>query len=802
MNPDPGNPASVLRARLTPLAACLAAALAMGVADSRATAFGAGRTTPLAVIDTTAPIVVGNCNDAGAGSFRQAVADAPAGSTIDLSQLQCSTITLSTGTVFIDEPDLTLHGPGADLLTITSTGAGTGQRTIAAYASGTLHIDHLTISNQTTACLYSQPDLYLDHAVVTHCNATGSTVYNGAGIFAGHDATLSHSEVSYNSLLFALGTAKGGGIYAQHDLTLEHSVVSHNSVDSASPYLAAGGGVSVNSTLKAYYSVIFANAAGQNAYSEGRAGGANVMNAELHHSTISGNVANYGVGGLGVLGVGLLYNSTISGNQGFRRGGLYCNCSALGLYSNTIAANIATSALDGGGITIAPSFPPNLMFYNNLVANNTSSGQALDLYIGPEGGIVDGSNNLIVSSSGFGALPLDTITGVDPHLLPLADNGGPTKTMALPLDSVAIDAGIDVAGLVSDQRGEPYLRTAGPAPDIGAFENNQPRLLLGPAGLEFGNVRVGSNSAAMTFTASNFGGFDLHLVMDVPTAPFHRTGGTCSAPPITIAGGQSCSIAFGFSPQVSGDAEQILAFTSDSGTDGADGQITLHGMGVIGLLEASPSTLDFGSVKAGDVSPSLSVHLKNAGTATLDITDVDSPAAPFVAAGGSCGTPPTALVPNASCTLDYRFAPTVAGSAVQTLFVQSDGGNVVFNLQGTGLEGDLTITPTMLDFGNVGVGDSAIAQSVTFGNNGGATIHVSSVEPAIAPFAATGGSCGAPPFDIAPSASCTVAYLFEPASEGVASQALAVNSDAGVGQVSLIGTGVIDDRIFKGDFDP
>jgi hypothetical protein len=68
------------------------------------------------------------------------------------------------------------------------------------------------------------------------------------------------------------------------------------------------------------------------------------------------------------------------------------------------------------------------------------------------------------------------LTKVNPMLGPLANNGGPTMTQALPRSSPAVDAG----GLPSssscpaaDQRGE--SRPWGPACDIGAFELHYPR---------------------------------------------------------------------------------------------------------------------------------------------------------------------------------------------------------------------------------------------------------------------------------------------------------------------------------------
>src|SRR5690606_7928345 len=43
--------------------------------------------------------VVSNCNDSGAGSLRKAVAAAAEGDTIDLTQLSCSFITLTSGEI-------------------------------------------------------------------------------------------------------------------------------------------------------------------------------------------------------------------------------------------------------------------------------------------------------------------------------------------------------------------------------------------------------------------------------------------------------------------------------------------------------------------------------------------------------------------------------------------------------------------------------------------------------------------------------------------------------------------------------
>src|SRR5262245_42101012 len=90
--------------RLHPLAACLAALCGLGDASA----------TPA---QPSGAIVVTNCLDSGSGSLRAAVQAAGPGTPIDLTQLPCSLITLTTGRIDITHDQL-LQGPGAGLLTI------------------------------------------------------------------------------------------------------------------------------------------------------------------------------------------------------------------------------------------------------------------------------------------------------------------------------------------------------------------------------------------------------------------------------------------------------------------------------------------------------------------------------------------------------------------------------------------------------------------------------------------------------------------------------------------------------------
>ena len=78
---------------------------------------------------------------------------------------------------------------------------------------------------------------------------------------------------------------------------------------------------------------------------------------------------------------------------------------------------------------------------NSIFADNISPGGTVDLAVVAGGGVVSLDYSL-VETPGTG-VPAGTgnLTGVDPQLGALADNGGQTLTRALPETSPAVDVG-------------------------------------------------------------------------------------------------------------------------------------------------------------------------------------------------------------------------------------------------------------------------------------------------------------------------------------------------------------------------
>ena len=97
---------------------------------------------------------------------------------------------------------------------------------------------------------------------------------------------------------------------------------------------------------------------------------------------------------------------------------------------------------------------------NTLLATNAPGGNS-------SGALTDLGHNL--SSDGSCAFTnVGSLNSTDPRLGLLANNGGPTLTMALLPGSPAIDAGDNASAPPTDQRGIP--RPVGAFADIGAYE--------------------------------------------------------------------------------------------------------------------------------------------------------------------------------------------------------------------------------------------------------------------------------------------------------------------------------------------
>jgi CSLREA domain-containing protein/uncharacterized repeat protein (TIGR01451 family) len=374
----------------------------------------------------------GSCDDgAGNCTLRAAIEEAnalPGDDTINFSVT--GTINLqgpdpgSPGTAFFINGNVTINGPGARVLSVRGEGAAERYRIFTVTPDVTVNISGLTMSNGHTAD-----------------SAPASAGGQGGGIVNSGTLNLTGVAVSGNRTgngNFGDG-GRGGGIYNDGTLTLVNCTVNGNGTgDFISGFGGSGG-------------------SGGGIFNDGT--------LNVTHSTVSGNQTGAGGGG---------------GSGG--HGGGILNRGTTTLTGSTITGN-STGGPDasGGGVSQEGG---TVTVRNTIIAGNADS-----FGLGPDffGTAASQGFNLVgntAGSSGF-TQPTDQ-TDVDPQLLPLADNGGPTETHALSPTSPAVDKGKNFATdsdnnpINTDQRGSPRpvdLNDAtypnamdGDGSDIGAYE--------------------------------------------------------------------------------------------------------------------------------------------------------------------------------------------------------------------------------------------------------------------------------------------------------------------------------------------
>jgi Ca2+-binding RTX toxin-like protein len=292
--------------------------------------------------------------------------------------------------------------------------------------------DSLTISgNNSSRIFYIFPTAGQTPVTISGLTLTGGrAVGGGAAIFSKYaNLTVANAVISQSSTMSAGSSDSGGGIFTKDGgLTVRSTTISGNSAGEQ------GGGI---------YSLHYSPSPG----------------LTIEDSTITGNSAGKGGGGAA-------FYEFASGTG-----------ASLKLRDATVSGNRAGTA--GGGIATYAGASRSMV--NTIVADNTAfSGPDVVVY-GAVGTPFDASFSLVEDPSLANLTGGSNVTGQDPKLLPLADNGGGIPTQALDVGSPAIDQG-QATGV--DQRGAPRpfdlvgVALAGDNDaDIGAYE----RVLCGKA---------------------------------------------------------------------------------------------------------------------------------------------------------------------------------------------------------------------------------------------------------------------------------------------------------------------------------
>ena len=354
-------------------------------------------------------------------------------------------------------------------------------------------------------------------------------------------------------------------------------------------------------------------------------------------------------------------------------------------------------------------------------------------------------------------------------------------TLSLTPDSKASLPG-EMSYTPADEPDSPRpLTTVTGQPEVAWINQYLFDLEVDPATLHFDNTYIGS-TVVKTVTVTNHGTEPGYL--DVFTT------GDCAqyslpglSGPVTVPVGGSRVIDMAFTAVDQHAVYCNLALNPDLA------EVPMVGTGQV-AFEIVPSQVNFGTVGYLQTE-TRTVTITNIGSASFFIDPTIPASCPdfFIANGGG----PTEVLPNSEWYIDVSFRPSSGGD--QTCQLDLDEFLPPVLLQGSGLDPAYAwdISPAILDFGSVIVGDS-VDMLVTITNTGDLPLPVVPVVELFCPaFTALSGT-----FQINPGTSGTVIVRFAPGYQGTWSCTLDLGSI--LPDVQL--TGIATPAIISWDMSP
>jgi hypothetical protein len=402
--------------------------------------------------------------------------------------------------------------------------------------------------------------------IVDGSTFSGNSAHIGGALALKYDGSFTMRDSTVTSNQGVGANSAGGGIaLGLVGMHIRRSTISGNSA-------ASGGGLTAYS---AKYASFVENSTISDNTATSIGGGAVLLplkyDGGLRNTTVTGNKAPQGAGvviGSFAAGRAIVDRSTITGNGNGSTsvGGGIAVAQVTGggveVLNSTVTGNTAT---DGGGVAVGlgsavftfdedGNKQGRLDLDNSTIAANTGSGVFLNSYTsGTVTKSADiGMNSTIVAGNGVdtdrkdnataggitaafsliqspGDAPLTStgvITGQDPLLGALADNGGPTTTMLPAGISPVLDAGRAGATILTDQRGQPRTVDTGLSNTAGADGTD-----IGAVELPASSVVVPSTDPVLTVSAGK-----TPIGSATPLLPVSSTPITCTVTLVELTG--------------------------------------------------------------------------------------------------------------------------------------------------------------------------------------------------------------------------------------------------------------------------
>jgi Abnormal spindle-like microcephaly-assoc'd, ASPM-SPD-2-Hydin len=435
-------------------------------------------------------------------------------------------------------------------------------------------------------------------------------------------------------------------------------------------------------------------------------------------------------------------------------------------YNGTIVVNAGRKWGDTGTINVSGTgtLPPptsptqtyllsssvsSLSFGNTLVGNSAS--QAVTITNTGTGSV----NISQVAATGTGF----TVTGFSGGLTLAAGQSLPLSAKFAPTGTGAVAGSISVVSNATNSPATISLSGTGV----------QPQVSVTPSSVSFGSLNV-SAAGSQTLTIRNPG----TATLNVTQASLVGTGFTSSglALPLSIPPGGSSAFTVGFAPASAGNFSGSITLVSNAPNSSL--VIPLAGTGVVNTLQlsVSPASLSFGNLATGSTAAQ-NVTISNTGNSSVSISQISATGTGFSTNGI---TLPLSLAGGQSTSFSVTFAPASSGNLTGSVTVVSNATNspATISLTGTGIQPQISVTPSSVSFGNIAVGTSG-TQALTIRNTGTAALNVTQASLVGTGFTSTGLTL---PLSVPPGGSTSFTVGFAPSSAATSSGSITLVSNA------------------------
>lgn len=297
--------------------------------------------------------------------------------------------------------------------------------------------------------------------------------------------------------------------------------------------------------------------------------------------------------------------------------------------------------------------------------------------------------------------------------------------------------------------------------------------------VRFAAVRTGK-SQSLSFNVRNTGTDILNITKVTVGSPF-----SVEAKPSSIEPKTQSAVTIKFAPTATGTFTGMVVVAGDDPNNPSD-TVYVLGTGVNSALNL-PSNLEFGTT-APNVEVVQNLTLMNEGAAPVTIFSYK-----LAGSGASSyrliDTAAHTIAANGSAVIKVGFKPATTGAFSATLNIAVDDNTAPVRsvaLAGAGVQGQLSVTPTSIDFGIVDSGTVSAEQFITLKNTGTAPITITSVNFACLPKFVPSG---APITSIAAGDSAKIGVTYHPDVRGIDNCTASVTTSEGnTINITLTGT--------------